>query len=879
MTSKQASKLDINKPDAELPPIKYAPPPIKERLFTYSLSPYNKSLRRTVNCVCTTCKKEFKIPKWPINTSNLYEHYKRKHKDIATSKDTDYQDLASNNSDNSTNNSRATSTNNSFTTKPKPSTSSTSNRQALLTTNLQVVDSIEGRPMLKKRKSNLGYYTNEEFQNKLLKFILNSDLPFSIVNSPNFRELILYLKDEVKILSRQTIRRNFTTLFNDEILILKERLVKNNSRFALTLDEWKAGNNKDFLAITLHFVNKTFKLENYLIGFEALNKHDAYTGAIIYKIFDEVISDLRIRNRIIAITRDNAGPITTLIDEIKTNYKKSFAINIIDIRCAAHVLNITSNAFLTYVFFKPNNTIVYKNNLARLAKENPQFSIESLNSIRRLPNLLTSIINIVKYNHFFKNNFTRIVEAKKDAAKLALGPEKLLKANDTRWLSTYIMLDRFIWFSDEINEILVKARQLSKAKQKALKLDTFSISTYEWNYLINIRNILEIFRVPTIQFQAKDYFTNSWTIPRIANLIEKIEDKLDEDYIKSNPYIKFGLEQALTKVLEYYPIKDTNTLDKNNKTKTFNKLKDLLLVTLLNPFFKLNLFRKLNFSSQLIDEIREYFILIYRRYRIDYISSIDNTLITNESQITTSSSFDSSTISKTRDADDEKYLEAPSTTYKEFDEVEAYLNEAVLTKDSKEDISSYYYSNRIKRPILYTIARDYLAISTTSVPSESEFSKANNIVTQKRNKLLPDTIKKLAILKSLNKIPGEDLEYSRKEEEEEEEDVSISTSNNTIRTSSKSRYNYLILDDNQDSITDPIDIEDTRTTLRKGKERAIEVNYSEEIDLDKVDATLIDSSSSSVDSNSNYESNIDGESNSNNSNDNSNSEGEDSYIS
>lgn len=247
--------------------------------------------------------------------------------------------------------------------------------------------------------------------------------------------------------------------------------------------------------------------------------------------------------------------------------------------------------------FKPNNTIVYKNNLARLAKENPQFSIESLNSIRRLLNLLTSIINIVKYNHFFKNNFTRIVEAKKDTAKLALGLEKLLKANDTRWLSTYTMLDRFIRFSDEINEILVKARQLSKAKQKALKLDTFSISTYKWNYLINIRNILEIFRVPTIQFQAKDYFTNSQTIPRIANLIEKIEDKLDEDYIKSNPYIKFGLEQALTKVLEYYPIKDTNTLDKNNKTKTFNKLKDLLLVILLNPFFKLNLFRKLNFSS------------------------------------------------------------------------------------------------------------------------------------------------------------------------------------------------------------------------------------------------------------------------------------------
>jgi hypothetical protein len=64
--------------------------------------------------------------------------------------------------------------------------------------------------------------------------------------------------------------------------------------------------------------------------------------------------------------------------------------------------------------------------------------------------------------------------------------------------------------------------------------------------------------------------------------------------------------------------------------------------------------------------------------------------------------------------------------------------------------------NKNRFPIIYKIARDYLAILGTSTPSEATFSKANNIVTKSRNRLLPNTIKQLIILKELNSIGDEE---------------------------------------------------------------------------------------------------------------------------
>ncbi|EGP90577.1 uncharacterized protein MYCGRDRAFT_19700, partial [Zymoseptoria tritici IPO323] len=59
-----------------------------------------------------------------------------------------------------------------------------------------------------------------------------------------------------------------------------------------------------------------------------------------------------------------------------------------------------------------------------------------------------------------------------------------------------------------------------------------------------------------------------------------------------------------------------------------------------------------------------------------------------------------------------------------------------------------YKGNKDRFPILFLIARDYLGLPPGSAASETEFSKGADIVTKKRNRLLPGTIKQTILLKS-----------------------------------------------------------------------------------------------------------------------------------
>lgn len=52
--------------------------------------------------------------------------------------------------------------------------------------------------------------------------------------------------------------------------------------------------------------------------------------------------------------------------------------------------------------------------------------------MKLLPNTLRTIVKLVKYNHFFKNNFARLVANEKAEKGTKEGPEKLISDNDTR---------------------------------------------------------------------------------------------------------------------------------------------------------------------------------------------------------------------------------------------------------------------------------------------------------------------------------------------------------------------------------------------------------------------------------------------------------------
>ncbi len=60
---------------------------------------------------------------------------------------------------------------------------------------------------------------------------------------------------------------------------------------------------------------------------------------------------------------------------------------------------------------------------------------------------------------------------------------------------------------------------------------------------------------------------------------------------------------------------------------------------------------------------------------------------------------------------------------------------------------NWWRENRSKYPLLSPLAKAYLSIPATSVPSERVFSTAGDIVTAQRSQLLPEIVDMLIFLK------------------------------------------------------------------------------------------------------------------------------------
>ena len=84
-------------------------------------------------------------------------------------------------------------------------------------------------------------------------------------------------------------------------------------------------------------------------------------------------------------------------------------------------------------------------------------------------------------------------------------------------------------------------------------------------------------------------------------------------------------------------------------------------------------------------------------------------------------------------------------------ELDRYL---ALQEDEETDPLLWWQAHVKEFPIISDMARDYLTIQATSVPSEQAFSIAGNTISKTRNRLLPETARACLCLKSwiINKI-------------------------------------------------------------------------------------------------------------------------------
>ena len=81
-------------------------------------------------------------------------------------------------------------------------------------------------------------------------------------------------------------------------------------------------------------------------------------------------------------------------------------------------------------------------------------------------------------------------------------------------------------------------------------------------------------------------------------------------------------------------------------------------------------------------------------------------------------------------------------------ELDYYLEESILPRNSNFDVLSWWKTNGIKYPTLQMIVRDIYAIPVSTVASESAFSMGGRVVSKHRSRLHPDTLEALMCAQS-----------------------------------------------------------------------------------------------------------------------------------
>lgn len=166
----------------------------------------------------------------------------------------------------------------------------------------------------------------------------------------------------------------------------------------------------------------------------------------------------------------------------------------------------------------------------------------------------------------------------------------------------------------------------------------------------------------------------------------------------------------------------------------------LSICSILDPRFKDIYFLEPQAKSKVISSL----VSMIEKLNPQLTNDCD-TNIEHNNEMTNNSSVDLWSLHKTLEQEHRNKTKSGSHAR---DEIRSYLDKGVV--GLKDEPIIVWENIKGAFPNLYTLARKYLSLSATSVPSERLFSRTGNIMTKSRNRLLGSRLSKLVFLQSLD---------------------------------------------------------------------------------------------------------------------------------
>jgi hAT family C-terminal dimerisation region len=559
----------------------------------------------------------------------------------------------------------------------------------------------------------------------------------------------------------RTVQRNLKNLYDEKKKALKEQL-KKIQYVSITADTWRSGRKRHYLCVTAYFVSSSYEQHGTILSFRQF-----YGRSFAKRLRRHIRTVLGMygleHGKVYVTTTDNGSDMRKA-----TQYMDIFGIRL---HCVAHGLNLVVQKSLN-LWPRTNSMASGTSHTSSTTNKDPNEdehtssdeSSDGESTIDRQSNHGSSgqdsadeetdgvgdldsaddcsdsdnentvvldvqdvgilmvkcrkLMNTIRKSSILSDASLNLA---RDSVSVELVPDMKI-----RWNSTYRMIQRLLLHQNILGVFYDSLDTIDgvTAKQRK-KLIEAKLTSLDWNILLAIRRVLERFNDATEILSGKSYPTLSLAYPVIYSLKNYLNDRAGDAI--ENAVKEIMLEKFNDYIL---PVPDSKHAD----ILVSAAFLDPLVHDMLPPEHKLRA------EKVLLNEVKKYQKMTLNNQNAS--PSVPVSSATSQSGSSKSSTMLKKFLTKcgvasTTDSTDQCRT---LTIQQEIARM------ASLPKDN-QDFSVFWQTHENTMPLLATQARKYLAVSATSVPSESAFSISNYILRKNRLSLTSKNLKYCMFLK------------------------------------------------------------------------------------------------------------------------------------
>ncbi|EAQ87078.1 hypothetical protein CHGG_08331 [Chaetomium globosum CBS 148.51] len=352
---------------------------------------------------------------------------------------------------------------------------------------------------------------SETIKSLLLQWIISSNLPFTVVESPEFRNISTALDPEkTRVLlpeSGTSVKRLLVEKYLEQAAVVKREISLAPPQMKhISFDLWTSPNSYALLGIVAHYLDISGSLQTRLLGLRRIRGHNG--GENLAPAITEVAEEFGLTECLGYLQSDNVESNDKCVAAVLRRIHPDLPAGRVSalkqrrrVRCFGHILNLAAKALLEgknpglLRSFEPGSQ-------ARLEAEEERDLLEQWR--KRGPiGKLHNIVHFVRRSPQRRDSFAEVMPGKLTAEEVEefgrilfdgdLSSLQLRPDNDTRWNSVFFMIERALLLRVPIEIFCHRWHRVEKDPQKKLPAEDL-LDQEDWAALVAIKSILEPFK-------------------------------------------------------------------------------------------------------------------------------------------------------------------------------------------------------------------------------------------------------------------------------------------------------------------------------------------------------------------------------------------------